>query len=520
MKKIITILFFFILSCSTLAQDKNTESEKKRPNIVLMLSDNLGYGDIGAYGGGIIRGAPTPNIDELAAEGIRFTNFSTEAECTPSRSALMTGRMPIRSGTTRAMPVPGLPQGLAPWEETIAEVLLENGYSTAMYGKWHLGYTQERLPTAQGFEQWWGFPFSTYVSKFPELVGFEFSGLKKQTLWGGDNVNGAKPLEEYNIENRPLIDATIAEKSAAYIKQKAKEDKPFFLYVPWSLPHHPSIPHPEFAGKTKNGKYADVIVEHDHRVGQVLAAIKEAGIEDNTIVIYASDNGPDRAEYPWVGDTGPFRGYLGTVHEGSVRTPLIVKWPEKIKSGRVTNEMIALTDLYTTIANLAGAEDDIPDDRAIDGLDMSDFWLGKSDTSPRESVIFFSGDDLRAVKWRQFKVYFQGEHVGIYDRQIDNLWMPEIYNIMVDPKEMDNIANSNIWVLYPAFKSVMPFIYSVQQHGLVDAGGDKPTRYQIDVPFFRWEQLEDGLGELKKKIIKQKVIDTFEDIKAKITGGN
>lgn len=528
--KINILIIALVISCSFYANAdskpfqsiddqsiKKQPTEKqstKRPNIIVMLSDNLGFGDLGVYGGGALRGAPTPNIDELANQGIRFTNFTVEAECTPSRSALMTGRLPVRSGTGRAMPVPGLPQGLAPWEVTIAEVLEESGYSTAMFGKWHLGYTQERLPTAQGFEQWWGFPFSTYISKFPEMVGYEHSGLKPATLWQGTSKEGATPQEEYNTQVRPLIDDKIATKSIEFIKRNAHSEQPFFLYIPWSLPHHPSIPHPDFEGKTGNGKYADVIVEHDHRVGQVLKAIDEAGISDNTIIIYASDNGPDRAEYPWVGDTGPFRGYLGTVHEGSVRTPLIVRWPNKIKANHVTNEMIAMVDLFPTMANMAQAADEMPDDRPMDGKDMTDFILGKTDKSPRDSVLLFSGEELMAIKWRQFKIYFQGEHVGVMDRQRDSLWAPEVYNTMVDPKEADNIATANLWVLYPAFHTLMPFIYSVQQDGLIEPGGDEPSRYKIDVPFFRWEQIEDGLYELKKKAIKKKITDAYEGAKS------
>ncbi|MCV6625984.1 MAG: sulfatase-like hydrolase/transferase, partial [Cellvibrionaceae bacterium] len=145
----------------------------KQPNIVLMLSDNLGYGDIGVYGGGELRGAPTPNLDQLANEGMRFSNFNVEAECTPSRSALMTGRLAIRSGNSRAIPVPGLPVGLAPYEISLAQMLKQAGYSTAIFGKWHIGYAADRLPTAHGFEQWWGFPFSTDVSWFPDAVGFD-----------------------------------------------------------------------------------------------------------------------------------------------------------------------------------------------------------------------------------------------------------------------------------------------------------------------------------------------------------
>ncbi|MCW8834420.1 MAG: sulfatase-like hydrolase/transferase, partial [Colwellia sp.] len=209
-----------------------------------------------------------------------------------------------------------------------------------------------------------------------------------------------------------------------------------------------------------------------------------------------------------------FRGYLGTVHEGSVRTPLIVRWPNKVAANKVSNEMIAMVDLFPTMANLAGASEHVPDDRPIDGMDMTDLLLNKVAASPRESVLLFSGEDLRAIKWRQFKIYFQGEHVGVMDQHVDSLWAPQIYNTMVDPKEMNNIGTENLWALYPAFHALMPFIYSVQQEGLIEPGGSEPTRYKIDIPFFRWEQIEEGLSELKKKAIKKKIIDTYDNIKS------
>lgn len=483
----------------------------QQPNIVVMLSDNLGFGDLGSYGGGAQRGAATPQLDQLAAQGFRFTNFMVESECTPSRSALMTGRLPIRSGTTRAIPVPGLPQGLAPWEVTIAEVLSKAGYNTAMYGKWHLGYQQDRLPTAQGFKQWWGFPFSTGISDFPNHVGFEQSGLKPARLWEGSSKDGAKPTEVYDRKMRPYIDEKIASKAVNFIQETNKEE-PFFLYVPWSLPHHPSIPHPDFQGKTGHGRYADVLAEHDHRVGQVLAAIDAAGIADNTIVIYASDNGPDRAEYPWIGDTGPFRGYLGTVHEGSVRTPMFIRWPEKIKPGQTSNEIVSMVDIFSSVAALASAQQFVPDDRVIDGKDMSDFWLGKQAESGRDSVILFSGEDLRAVKWRQFKIYFQGEGTAPGQQRVDQLWAPEVYNTVVDPKETNNIGVNRLWTLSPAFKTLMPFAYSVDKYGLVEPGGDKPSRFEVKIPFFRWSQIENSLGEIKKQRIKQMVKDKLSAI--------
>jgi len=507
-----------VLTCLLLSLMAATATAAERPNIVLMLSDNLGYGDLGVYGGGAIRGAPTPNIDQLAREGMRFTNFNVEAECTPSRSALMTGRMPIRSGTMRAVPVPGLPVGLAPWEYTVAEMLSDQGYDTAMYGKWHLGYVEDRLPINQGFDEWWGFSFSTDVSWFPDAVGFDPELFGTPRLYEGKKGEGVKALQPYDKTVRPFVDAIIAEKSAAYIKEHADGDKPFFLYVPWSLVHHPSIAHPDFQGKSGAGKFGDAMLEHDYRVGQVLAAIKEAGIEDNTLVIYASDNGPDRAEYPYIGDTGPYRGYLGTVHEGSIRTPMMMRWPGHITAGRTSNEIISISDIFPTLATIAGGE--VPDDRAIDGMDQTAFILGEQDNSNRETVIFFAGDQFMAVKWRQFKIYMHGEKVGINERGYNQLWAPEAYNLELDPKEQHDLAMQNLWLLAAALKPAFEYVYSVQEYGLILPGGEKPEIFTAELPFYSPEALELTMAAIKKEAIKKMIKEKLTELKDSIVGGN
>lgn len=504
------------LACVLLYLSSGAAMAAKSPNIVIMLSDNLGYGDLGAYGGGLIRGAPTPNIDGLAKGGIRFTNFNVEAECTPSRSALMTGRMPIRSGTMRAVPVPGLPVGLAPWEYTLAEMLSDQGYDTAMYGKWHLGYVDERLPIAQGFDEWWGFPFSTDVAWFPDAVGFDPDLFPIPRLYEGRKGEEIKKLQPYDKKVRPYVDAIIAEKSVAYIKKHAKDDKPFFLYIPWSLVHHPSIAHPDFQGKSGAGKYGDSMIEHDHRVGQVLEAIEQAGIGDNTIVIYASDNGPDRAEYPYIGDTGPYRGYLGTVHEGSVRTPLIFSWPGTAPTDKVSNEIVSISDIFPTLAAITGGE--VPDDRAMDGVDQSAFFLGEQEHSNRESVVYFAGDQLMAVKWRQFKIYMYGEKTGIDERGYQRLWAPEAYNLELDPKERHNLAMQNLWLLAAALKPSFEYVYSVEKYGLILPGGDKPEVFETELPFYSPEALELAMGAIKNEAIKKMIKQKLTDIKESVVG--
>lgn len=475
----------------------------KKPNIVFMLSDNLGYGDLGSYGGGIIRGAATPRLDDLAAQGTRFTNFNVEAECTPSRSALMTGRFALRSGTTRAMPIPGMPQGLAPWEYTMAEMLKDSGYKTAMLGKWHIGASKGRMPTDQGFDSWWGFPNSTDVARFPTVVGFPKGMLPKFHILEGTAKAGLKPVAEYTLENRPHIDAMMADKAADFIAAQKDSDEPFFLYVAWSLVHHPSMPHPDFDGKTGHGRYADVLAEHDHRVGQVLDALKSAGLDDDTLVVYASDNGPDRAEYPHIGDTGPYRGYLGSLHEGSIRTPMMMRWPGKVATKTASNEIVSIHDFMPTFASLAGGK--LPTDRSIDGKDQSEFFLGKKPKSARNSVLFFHDETLLAIKWRQFKVYLQQEGVSKDNFAYNDLWAPKIYDTMIDPKEQNNIVGDGyLWMMGAIMQDVIPFAQSVQRYGLVQAGADKPSPANLEIPFFKQSLMQRALKQMQAAKQQQK----------------
>jgi arylsulfatase len=491
-----------LICCASLVGPAVSLAAERPPNIVLMLSDNLGFGEIGAYGGGALRGAPTPRLDRLAAEGMRFTNFNVEVECTPSRSALLTGRMPVRSGTWRAASA-GLPGGLSPWEVTLAETLSEAGYATALFGKWHLGDAPGRYPTDQGFDRWWGFPFSTNVARYTAQVGFDPSVAKVPHLMEGLRGEPVREVEPYTLENRPLVDERIADRSVAYIREHAGKEQPFFLFVSWSLVHHPYLPHPNFAGRSGNGPFADIMLEHDHRVGQVLDALADSGVADDTLVIYASDNGPDSAHYPVVSNSGQYRGYLGSAYEGSIRTPLLVRWPGKVAAHRTSNEIVALVDLYPTLATLAGAE--IPADRVIDGVSQIPLMLGETDRSARESVLIFSGRTLLAVKWRRFKIFFTGDDVSPRNRSWRRLWAPLIYNVEQDPREEVEITIDNLWLLQPVVRKIYEFLFSVEQEGLILPGGHEPEEATVEIPFQSQEEIERSMSAIKWKVMKQKV---------------
>ena len=414
----------------------------KRPNIVMMLADNTGYGDLGCYGGGVVRGAPTPFLDRMAAEGLRLTSFYTETQCTPTRAALMTGRLPVRDGLTVAL-IPGAGGGMSESEVTVAELLSAADYDTALFGKWHLGDGEKSLPQNKGFDEFWGFLYHVDAYLYKERIGFDETQVT--TLEGlveakrGEKLNVVKDL---NSDNLPIVDEEITAKSVDYIKNHANSEKPFFLYVAFSRPHYPNIPHPDWNGKSKIGDYGDAQMELDYHSGLVLDAVREAGIGENTLVIWCSDNGPTNYSWPDSGFT-PFRGEVGTGLEGGIRCPAILWWPGTIEPGWVSNEIMSTLDLFNTFVSLGGAE--VPTDRPIDGVDQTAFLVGDQESSNREHVVTFVGKDMVSMLWHQFKVHFKvKEHMM---GAVLNNQFPFMYNIELDPREEHDIAGQNLWLL-------------------------------------------------------------------------
>ena len=401
-----------------------------------MMTDNLGYGDLGIYGG--LR-APTPRIDRLAREGVQLRDFQVEPGCSPSRAAFLTGRMAVRSGND-VIAQPGAPGGLHPSEVTLAEMLKGAGYKTAMYGKWHVGEMPERQPQMQGFDEFWGI-LSTSLPTDPTDRDIQTMGVPMQQILAAKAGAKAEQVGQMTLEYRGLIDHEITDKAVAYIKANAKGDQPFFLYVPFINPHHPVVANPDFKGKSGGGTYCDVLMEIDHNTGRVMDAIKEAGIDENTIVVWFSDNGPTRYSLmPYEnGDTGPWTGELGSVFEGGLRTAGMIRWPGTIKP-MVADELFHEMDFFPTLARWAGAT--VPDDRPIDGVDQSDYLLGKQPHSNRDHVIVYYNGEYAALRYRQFKliraVYPRWGSLVAKSEYLRE--MPLIYNLRADPKEQFNIA--------------------------------------------------------------------------------
>ena len=445
MKRVTLFAIAILLSCSAYAAEK--------PNVVIMMVDNLGWGELGCYGGGILRGAETPRLDAFADEGLRFLNFNVEPQCTPSRSALMTGRHPIRSGTTKV--VWGVLYGLTQWERTIPELLSDEGYATGMYGKWHLGDTQGRFPTDQGFDEWYGIANTTDEAMYSSHYQYDADVSVEPYIVEATRGSEPKRVKPYNLETRRTIDGECTENAIAFMKKNVSKKKPFFAYLPLTHAHIPTTAHPDFAGKTGNGAYADVLSEIDYRAGQILDAIDDLGIRDNTVVLWLSDNGPEEIE-GYHGTAGYWRGNYFTALEGSLRVPAIMRWPGKIPAGEISNEIVHMVDVLPTLAKITGAE--VPEDRIIDGVDQVDFLTGKQEKSNRDGFPAFNGDELFAYKWGNWKMHFiQLESMFGKPARLN---MPHLHNLIEDPKELysiDRVDVSASWVFPVVLKKVVEF---------------------------------------------------------------
>jgi arylsulfatase len=458
---------------------RTARAQAAKPNILVILGDNVGYGVLSSYNDGILD-TPTPRIDRLAAEGLRLTNFNVENQCSPSRAALMTGRLPIRSGIGKALAA-GAPGGLHPWEITIAEMLGNAGYRTAIFGKWHLGTGEGRLPTDQGFDEWFGFETTDIIY---------WTGNAGVPLKDVDYIREAKKGEIprnvrlYDEDTRRQIDRMVTDRAVDYIARNANGDRPFFLYVPFAFAHHPALAHPDFKGKSPAGEFGDSLLEHDHNVGRILDALTAAGIADDTMVVWASDNGPSPLPTvtPWltIGDSGPWRGEIGTVLEGNIRTPCIIRWPGRIPAGRVSNQIVAIVDLFPTLARIAGGK--VPTDRPIDGVDQLDFFTGRQEKSNRETVLLFLGQKLMAIKWRNYKIHLDG--LDRVDGVMEDWSFPRAFNLAADPKERWNIIWQNSWLGEEIGPFVTAYQSSVKKFPNLAAGqpNGSPPRYGTEQP--------------------------------------
>ncbi len=419
----------------TLIRTSASSASERLPNVIVIFCDDLGYGDLSIFGHPTIR---TTHLDRMAQEGQKWTNFYAAASvCTPSRAGILTGRLPIRSGMCsdkRRVLFPDSAGGLPESEITIAEALKPLGYATACIGKWHLGHLLPYLPTRNGFDTYFGIPYSNDMDRTVNIG--------REAFWNPKPEYFDVPLmRDEEIIERPADQNTITkrytEETVKFI-QKNKE-KPFFIYLAHNLPHVPLFTSEKFRDTSLRGLYGDVVEEIDWGVGKILDTLREEGLDENTMVVFTSDNGPWLTYDQHGGSAGLLREGKGCTYEGGMREPTVFWWPNHIPSGVVT-DMGSTLDLLPTICKIAGA--DVPDDREMDGMDLRPALLGKG-KSPRDVMYYYRGQQLYAVRKGNYKAHFITELAYMRDTKKTHHDPPVLYHLGHDPSEKYNIAKDH-----------------------------------------------------------------------------
>ncbi|MFD2202677.1 sulfatase [Shivajiella indica] len=411
-KIILVFLAYLLYSCGSGTEKK---SQSQLPNFVFIFADDLGYGDLGCFGA---RDIATPNIDRIAAEGIKFTSFmSASPVCSPSRAGLLTGRMPQRMGINQVF-FPESFTGMDPEEITIAEILKERGYRTAVVGKWHLGHLERFLPLNQGFDEYFGIPYSNDMASVVYMRGNE--------------------VEEYQVDQQ-YITKTYTEESLNFIDSSG--NNPFFLYLAHNMPHVPIYASPEYQGTSERGLYGDVIQELDWSVGQVLKKLEEKGMLENTLIVFSSDNGPWLVMEDHGGSAGLLREGKQFTFEGGVRVPTVAMWKGKIEPGLVYEDLATQMDWFPTFCKIIGAE--LPQDREIDGRDLSSV-LFENGSREGDTFLYYmlsSQEGYREGDWKIKRPYagFAGSRGMKKVDAHDTL----LFNLRNDPGETTNLAGEN-----------------------------------------------------------------------------
>jgi arylsulfatase A-like enzyme len=439
----------------------------ERPNILFFHVDNLGFGELSCYSGGPFRGTWTRRIDAFAEQGFRLTNYAPEAQCTPTRSALLTGRYAIRSGNYSVPLGASGGWGLVAWEQTLGDLLSEAGYGCAAYGKWHVGEGAGRWPTDKGFEEWYG-PPRTYDealwSTDPWYDPKRDPVARMVEIKRGDT--DVTEGEQLTLDVRRDCDREYLRRAADFMRAKAADDVPFFVYFNHSLMHMPVIPRPEFHGRSGQGDWADSLLELDADFGTLLDLLDALDLTDNTLVVFAGDNGPEEVLL-WRGTPGYWEGSYFAGGEGNLRTPCILRWPAQVPAGRVSNDIMHVTDWFTTLLHAAGVEE--PRDRVIDGVDQLAWLGGDRETSLRDGYIYWMGSEMYGVKWQNFKLALVAQKYSTDTPE--RLSSPRIINLVTDPQEREplNVQYLHSWTATHFNRLLADYQASVQREPPVPA---------------------------------------------------
>lgn len=471
------------------------EQTGRKPNILLLLVDDMGWGDPGVYGGGIAVGAPTPEMDRLAREGLRLTSAYSEPTCTPTRAAILTGRKPTRSGLTRPT-LSGENPTANPWEieASLPGLLSDAGYRTALAGKWHLGEAEGSRPHEAGFDEYYGIlSVTSDISQqlderlYPDLVlrPERLSALKEiaeAAITQGIKGHPMEVVEEITgTDQLGQMDQKFADFSEDFIRRAAADGVPFFLEHSFARLHNDNFPAEGYAGKSPAGfPYKDAVLEVDDIVARLIGVLEDTGQLENTFVFLTSDNGANEDLYP---DNGfqPWRGGKGTTWEGGVRVPGIAYWPGMIGAGRESDGLFDLTDFFNTSLAMAGAVETIPDARYIDGIDQSSFFLADDGQSRRDAVFMYSENNLMAIRWMEYKVHFKVMHQHAPRRNLDQTTVsdvgmsPWVYNLYVDPKEQASSGHSRFeWGMPQVLQRAQRHLATFVDYPSTDIGLGKP----------------------------------------------
>ncbi|MFH1114159.1 MAG: arylsulfatase [Pseudomonadota bacterium] len=431
------------------------KADGKKPNIVVIMTDDVGWGDLGVYGGGDNRGAPTPHLDRLAKEGMHFTNFYGQASCTAGRAAFLLGRYPVRSGLSEVLTIAS-PGGIHKDEITLADYLGRAGYRSVQIGKWHLGDRPDYYPTAMGFDEMYHMLpyyanaytwtdtkiYPDFPRNNPEYMKW-FNATYNDGEWEGLKGQSPKKTRVFTTGDLATCDNRMAETAIKWIRAHANDSEPFFMYLCFMKLHNPNIPSPDWKGKAPGGHpYLDSLMELDHNSGRVVQAIRDTGIAENTLVVWFPDNGAWVDVWPDAGYT-PFRGAKGTNFEAGFRIPAIVWWPGHVPAGVRSDEIVANMDIFATVAKLAGLpvpphvwQDKAGKPMVFDGVDQTDLFLGKG-PSKRDSFIYFEDLDFGGIRMGDYKTIYTKRDTWLDYKKDKNI--PALYNLRWDPQEQHDI---------------------------------------------------------------------------------